>query len=90
MTSKSYSTHEIEPAQREFVTKSQILSSLCADIQKVKNFNTISSEILSIYYQNTLTMVGKYLPATKIQSTKRKCVTESQNVVSVCFASSLS
>ena len=40
MTSKSYSIYEIEPAQREFVTKSQILSSLCADIQKVKNFNT--------------------------------------------------
>ena len=29
-------------------------------------------------------MVGKYLPAPKIQSTKRKCVTKSQNVASVC------
>ena len=39
---------------------------------------------LSIYYQNTMTMVGKYLLAPKIQSTKRKCVTKSPNVASVC------
>ena len=45
MTSKSCSTHEIEPAQRESVTKSHFLSSLCADIQKAKNFNTISWDI---------------------------------------------
>ena len=29
-------------------------------------------------------MVGKYLTAPKLQSTKRKCVTKSQNVASVC------
>ena len=37
--------YEIEPAQREFVTESQIPSFLCADIKILKNFNTFSRDI---------------------------------------------
>ena len=33
-------------------------------------------------------MVSKYLPATEIQSTRRKCVTKSQHVCIFCYVSS--